>query len=101
MELVKVFKHVNQCYSNEDGQVIHREIINKLSDGKNVTVSFDNVDGVTSSFVNSALIELLEDYTFDFIKTKIKFTNTSKQINDIINQRFKFEVNKRRNLVKI
>lgn len=101
MGLVKILKYVDQCYSNEDGHVIYQEINNQLSDGKNVTISFDDVDVVTSSFVNSALIELLENYTFEFIKTNVKFTNTSKQINNIINQRFKFEVSKKNNLVTI
>lgn len=101
MGLVRVLDHVSQCYSNDDGQLIYQEITKELSRKKNVTVSFEGVDGVTSSFVNSALIALLEDYDFSYIKSNLSFTQTSKQINNLINQRFKFEVKKRNNLVTI
>ncbi|MCK2020669.1 STAS-like domain-containing protein [Peribacillus frigoritolerans] len=65
----------------------------------NITISFKNVDGVTSSFINTALIELLDDYDFSVIKKHLNFINSSKQINDIIKSRFSFEVNRRKNLV--
>lgn len=99
MGLVKVLNYVKQCYSNEDGHVIYEEILHHFSNEEDVRISFEGVDAVTSSFVNSALVALLEDYTFQFIKTKLTFINTSKQINNLINQRFKFEVKKRSELI--
>lgn len=101
MGLVKVIDHVGQCYSNEDGKIIFDIISNSLGRGEKITLSFEGVDGVTSSFVNSALIDLLEHYNFNFIRTHISFAKTSRQINNIINQRFKFEVKKRKDLVTI
>lgn len=101
MGLVKVLDQVGQCYSNEDGKIIFDIISDSLSKGEKVTLSFEGVDGVTSSFVNSALIDLLECFGFEFIKTHLSFVKTSRQINNIINQRFKFEVKKRNDLVTI
>lgn len=87
-----MLNYVNQCYSNSDGQVIFDLIKNEFNHGNKVEVSFNGVTALNSSFVNSTLIELLEDYTFDYIRSNLKFTNTTKQINSMIKERFAFEV---------
>lgn len=53
----------------------------------------DEILALNSSFVNSAFIELLNDYIFNFIKNNIRFVDSTKQINDIIKSRFAFEIN--------
>ncbi|PAE17307.1 hypothetical protein CHH91_04695 [Virgibacillus sp. 7505] len=99
MGFLKILDHVERCYSNEDGTVILNKLSEQLRRGENVELSFDKVDTVTSSFVNSALIELLEEYSFDQIKRNLKFVDTNSVINDMIKRRFFFEVKERKNLV--
>ncbi|EIJ79101.1 hypothetical protein PB1_16129 [Bacillus methanolicus PB1] len=99
MVLVQISNHVGRCYSNEDGKIIKDILKSHLDKGHNITVSFKDIDGVTSSFVNTAFIELLNEYEFDFIKKSIRFVNSTKQINDMIKDRFLFEVNRRKNLI--
>lgn len=97
--VIEILNHAERCYSNDDGKIIQDVIRNHFNNNESVTISFKNISGVTSSFVNTALIELLDDFDFNFIKKHLKFSNTTKQINDMIRDRFKFEVKKRNNLV--
>lgn len=97
--LLKVLDHVERCYSNNDGKIIQTLIKSAFRNDEKITLSFKGVDGVTSSFVNTALIDLLEEFSFDFIKNHLAFSDTNSQINKLINDRFKFEVKKRKSLV--
>jgi len=96
--VINVLDHVERCYSNADGEVILSLIQPLLFRGNRVTVSFAGVDSVPSSFVNSAFIPLLEDFSFDFIRKHLHFSNSTKQINQMIKGRFEFEVNERHQL---
>jgi hypothetical protein len=97
--VIKVYNHVGRCYSNEEGKIIQEILKRHLLNGETVTVSFENIDGVTSSFVNTAFIELLNIFEFDFIKKSVRIINSTKQINEMIKDRFSFEVNRRKKLV--
>nr|EIK9829891.1 STAS-like domain-containing protein [Listeria monocytogenes] len=59
------------AFSNADGDVVRVEIKKALSAGTKIEVSFNGFTSVNSSFVNSALIKLLNDYSFDFIKSNL------------------------------
>lgn len=83
---------VKQCYSQSDGQKVYDYIYKFVEKEQKINVSFERVDAVPSSFVNSAFIQLLEHFDFEQIKRNISFTNTSPQINEMIKKRFKFEV---------
>lgn len=101
--MVKIYvkDQVGRCYSNEDGLVINKIIQSYMVKNEIITISFKGIDGVTSSFVNTAFIELLNVYDFDKIKKLIRFVDTNSQINSMIKDRFIFEVNRRNNLVVI
>jgi len=93
---IRVKDLVDQVYSNNDGLVIYNELRNQLEKSNKVTVSFDEIGALNSSFVNSAFIELLNHYDFNFIKKNIRFADSTKQINDIIKSRFAFEIDKQK-----
>lgn len=101
MGLINITDHTEKCYSNEDGELIHDILLSKLQNNEQVILSFKGINSATSSFINSALIQLLEDFSFDFIKKHLRFENTSGQINEIIKQRFEFEVKKRKELINV
>ena len=96
---IKVLDHINQCYSNSDGQVVFDLINKEFNNGNKVAVYFDGVSALNSSFVNSAFIELLEIHDFKFIKSHLQFKNSTQQINSLIKDRFAFEVKKSKELV--
>ncbi|MGM0173705.1 STAS-like domain-containing protein [Enterococcus sp. DIV0800] len=80
--------------TNNDGKKLYILIDEALKNGNDVNVSFKGIDGLSSSFINSAFIELLNDYDFEYIKKKLIFSNSNKQINSLILSRFKFETEK-------
>lgn len=101
MGIINVLDHVERCYSNDDGQIIQDLIRHSFKQNEKVVVSFKGVTALNSSFVNTAFIELLNDYEFSFIKVHLGFSNSTAQINKMIKSRFNFEVNERKNLVTV
>lgn len=93
--VINVLDHVTHCYTQLDGQIISDLITSDLRGDGMTVVSFLGVYSVSSSFVNAAFISLLDDYSFDEIKSRLKFTDSTKQINEMIKKRFDFEVHKR------
>jgi hypothetical protein len=92
--LVNVLDHVEKCYSNDDGRRIFNIINSALANNERVTISLTGITSLNSSFVNSAFIELLKDYDFSYIQKNLKFINSTQQINNIIKNRFSFEIKK-------
>ncbi|AVR33460.1 STAS-like domain-containing protein [Bacillus cereus] len=99
MVTINVLNHVERCYSNDDGYTILNLIKTAFENNEKVTISFEGVTSATSSFINSALIELLGSYDFDYIRSNLHFINTTKQINSIIKSRFQFETTKKKEVV--
>lgn len=94
--VIKALDIVRQCYSNADGHQLFKVVDDYVKRSEPVTVSFQGVDTVPSSFVNSAFIALLETYDFEIIKNTLSFSNTTQQINEMIKTRFAFEVSRRK-----
>lgn len=94
MVTINVLDYVDKCTSNEDGAVIFNKIYPLLSNGYKVRVSFSGVNGIPTSFVNSAFVELLDYMPFEKIKNQLTFVKTSRQINDAIKRRFYTESQK-------
>jgi hypothetical protein len=99
MGLIHVVDIVEQCSSYENGVTLHRLLGEKLRSGENVVLSFKGVSAVSTSFVNAALIELLDEFDFETIKGKLAFTDTNRIINDTIKRRFTFEVQRTKKAV--
>lgn len=95
---IYVRKIVDRCITNDDGDILFSHIQAFLKDGTSVNVSFDGVDSVSSSFVNSAFINFLNFYTFDEIKKNLNITNSNAHINAVIKRRFHFETSKKKSL---
>ncbi|WP_273128927.1 STAS-like domain-containing protein [Bacillus weihaiensis] len=90
---IRVKDLVDTVYSNDDGKVVYSEVKKQLQENNKVAVSFDTIGALNTSFVNSAFIELLKDYDFNYIKNHIQFIDSTNQINQMIKSRFSFEVN--------
>lgn len=89
--VIRVLNYVQHCYTNEDGAVIRELIKPNIAAGKPVDLSFKGVSALPSSFVNSAFVKLLDDFTFDQVKRSVRFSDTNTQMNDIIKERMTFE----------
>lgn len=92
---IKIKDIVENTSFNKDGEIIFNLIRNSIMDKEHITVSFEGIHALNTSFVNSAFIELLEYFTFEEIKQYVSFVNSTKQINTVISKRFKDEVSGR------
>lgn len=91
MVKIEIIKVIDSYHTNTDGDIIFEKIVDNFKEDKHVTISFNKISGVNSSFINSAFIQLLEFYDFEFIKTHLKFSDTNRQINHLIKSRFAYE----------
>lgn len=94
MVMIELKKILESYQTNADGDILNELISNAFNAGERVQISFKGIHGLNSSFVNSAFIQLLNDFDFDFIKKNLMFINSNKQINNLILSRFKFETEK-------
>lgn len=88
--VIRILDYVQTASSYEDGDVIFRKISSALKEDEAITISFKGISSVPSAFVNAAFIRLLEEVSFDKIKNKLLFTDTTKNINELIKSRFNF-----------
>jgi len=85
---------VNAAGSNE-GKYVFDIIKSSFDNKEKIIVSFENVEGIGSSFVNSAFLKLLDYYDYNFIKNNLKIIKINKAISNLIKERFEFELKKR------
>ncbi|MCH8247220.1 MAG: STAS-like domain-containing protein [Bacteroidetes bacterium] len=83
------------CYSNDDGDAVYKVIKPYLIGEEPITLSFGGIDGVTSSFVNSAFIQLLDSVEYDAIRKNLHITKATRRTRDMIRDRFIFETQER------
>lgn len=88
MVTITIKDHVPHCFNNNDGQIVLNLIMPHLQQAEPVEVSFEGVYSATSSFVNSAFIDLLEHFDFEQIKRLLSITHSNAHINGLIKQRF-------------
>jgi hypothetical protein len=95
---VKVFEIVGNgfCVSSDDGQKIHDQIAIALREGRNVNLSFLNVDSLTSAFLNAAIGQLYGEFSGEQIKAGLSVKDMSnddlallKRVVDTAKQYFK------------
>jgi STAS-like domain of unknown function (DUF4325) len=79
------------AYTNDDGDAVHAAVAAELARADQVTVSFAGVDAVTSSFVNSALVPLLEALGFEAFKKRIRIVDATKPTIALVKHRLNFE----------
>lgn len=94
--VIRVLNIVEHCYSDADGEKVYKVIVNYIKRQEPVVVSFEGVDVVPSSFVNAAFITLLDNFSFETIKKLLSFVNTTSQTNEMIKNRFLFEVKRKK-----
>lgn len=82
---------INYAATNEHGDVIFTNLVKALKKEHLVTVNFEGITNTTTSFVNSAFIPLLEFFTFEDIKKKLKIVKSNRQINESIKNGLEFE----------
>jgi hypothetical protein len=65
------------CVEAEDGQKVYDLIKKALDEKLNVTLSFLNVQMLTTAFLNTAVGQLYKDYTEEFVRSFVKVVDIS------------------------
>ncbi|MDG1314281.1 MAG: STAS-like domain-containing protein [Flavobacteriaceae bacterium] len=79
---------VLSCDTNSQGDELYAKIQNKLCDRKRVVVDFSGINNVTTSFINSSLVALIESYDLVTIKNRVIIKKVNRQIGNLIRDRF-------------
>lgn len=61
----------------EDGQKVFRLIVKAFKDKKNVTLSFQNIEMLTTAFLNTAVGQLYKDFSEEYIRENLKVSEIS------------------------
>lgn len=61
----------------EDGQKVFELIVKSFKDKKKVELSFQNIELLTTAFLNTAIGQLYKDYSDIFVKENLIVTNIS------------------------
>ena len=61
----------------EDGQKVFELIFKAFNDKKKVILSFQNIEMLTTAFLNTAVGQLYKDLTEDFIKENLSVSDIS------------------------
>jgi len=88
--VIRIIDYIEKPSSYEDGEVIYKIISQKMKDNENVVVSFSGIASVPSAFVNSAFIRLVEEFSFEKIRSLLVITDSTRHINELIKSRFDF-----------
>ncbi len=79
---IKIIDEVSlrQGATPDEGMPIYTKIIDCLEKGDNVTLDFDQVELVTTAFLNVIIGRLYEKYTGDELSQRVKFRNLTQGI---------------------
>jgi len=82
--VVRALDHVRQCYSSTDGAIIADVLRDSFARDRVVTLSFDGVSDVPSSFINACLVPFVDEFSLDGLKRRLTVTDATKQIADMV-----------------
>ena len=79
---------VRQAYTAEDGLQVATVIRKAFENGKTITLSFDGIRDVPSSFINGAFVSLLRDYPITTVKRDLRVISATRQTVEMIRRCF-------------
>lgn len=88
--VIRILDHVAQAATYADGEKIFTLIVEPIKRGEDITLSFDGIDAVPSSFINAAVVRLVEVVGIEVIKAHLLVIDSTRQINSLIRDRIAF-----------
>jgi Icc-related predicted phosphoesterase len=67
------------CIGADDGDLVFQSIQKALKEDKSIIVSFQNVEMITSAFLNSAIGQLYREFSEETIKNHLTLESLSKE----------------------
>lgn len=75
---------VKSCDTNAQGAIVYDTVLARLNKDCVLTLDFSGVFNVTTSFVNTAFVDLLDQLSFDTIKSRLAISNANRQVGALI-----------------
>lgn len=77
---LKIYEVVGSslCVASQDGQKVFEQIRQALKDGKKVRISFQNVESLTSAFLNAAIGQLYGFFDHELLKESMSVMDIEK-----------------------
>jgi STAS-like domain of unknown function (DUF4325) len=86
--VIRIRDFVSGANTSEEGEIVFDRFSSELTKkSAGVIVSFEGIQTATSSFVNAAFVELLNKFSYAELKSRVRVTNSTRQINDMIRTR--------------
>ena len=78
---IRIFEIVagEAAVSSEDGENVYKRISKALENGVNVALDFNNIELITSSFLNTAIGQLYHKYDSPFLRKRLRVANMEKE----------------------
>ena len=86
--IVRIFDIVGGplCVSADDGQRVHDKIVPLLRDGKEVALSFEQVETLISAFLNAAIGQLYGEFPEDHIRELVSVRDMDEEDQAVLNR---------------
>ncbi len=81
MENINIYELIknNTAISSDYGEIVFKKIIDAFNNKKKVMLNFQNLNIVTSTFLNAAIGQLYDKYNSAFLNTNLKIEKISKE----------------------
>ena len=86
--VIAVKNFVDVAQTPEQGQVLFDIMHSELQKNDVVTLSFRGISVVTSSFINSSILKIVEEVGRDSFIRRVKLQNVSPQVRDILTKSY-------------
>lgn len=73
------------------GVAVYATIVEAMRRGGKVTVDFEGIMNITSSFANTAFVPLLDEFSFGTIKARLVVRGANRQIANMLRDRMSKE----------
>lgn len=85
--VVSVRNLVKGCDTNDQGIVIYKLVSSYFKSGTSITLDFSGITNVTSSFVNSSFVQLIDDFGYDHVRSLLVIKGVNNQIGRLLRER--------------
>jgi uncharacterized protein DUF4325 len=87
MVTIQIHDLVAGANTADQGSAVLPHLRSAMAGGAPFVVSFGDIQTATSSFVNASFVPLLRDFSFWDIKSRMRVTDSTRQINQMIKAR--------------
>ena len=80
---------VDGCDTNAQGAIVRAILDSRFRDNNPIALDFSGIFNVTSSFVNTAFVDFIDDNGFDQFKKLVSLKNVNRQVGSMVMSRIK------------